>query len=304
MKYRLGETITEADGENDRAEDTEILVVSLEDFRNMGNGLSHHHLLMRYMENPVYCKAEVFGTCILGTFSIPKRKELWRERLTFGYYMEKQRLIFVDDSGYVNSQIHRIKEMRYGKAAGAADFFAVFLDALIRDDSLYLQNYEQCLSEMEEKLLEGIPRDLYASILKCRKEIMVLHAYYDQLTDLAEVLEANTNQLLTQEQCRAFRNFARRTGRLHDQTENLREYILQIRELYQTQLDLVQNRTMNLLTVITAVFMPLSLLAGWYGMNFAGMPELEWKYGYPAVAAAGALIVAVEIWLIRKKHLF
>ena len=60
---------------------------------------------------------------------------------------------------------------------------------------------------------------------------------------------------------------------------------------------------MNALTVITAIFMPLTLIAGWYGMNFTQMPELAWQYGYPLVIIISVLIVVAEIHYFKKKKL-
>ena len=58
---------------------------------------------------------------------------------------------------------------------------------------------------------------------------------------------------------------------------------------------------MKTLTIVTTIFLPLSLLAGWYGMNFAYMPELRWKYGYPAVIGVSLLIILGSLWLWKKK---
>lgn len=58
---------------------------------------------------------------------------------------------------------------------------------------------------------------------------------------------------------------------------------------------------MKIFTVVTVLVLPLSLLTGWYGMNFTGMPELGWKYGYPAVIAVSALIVAGLVWYFKRK---
>ena len=74
-----------------------------------------------------------------------------------------------------------------------------------------------------------------------------------------------------------------------------------MRELFQSENDLRQNRIMCILTIVTSVFMPLTLLTGWYGMNFKNMPELSWQYGYPAVIAAGAIIVILCLWICKKK---
>ena len=62
-----------------------------------------------------------------------------------------------------------------------------------------------------------------------------------------------------------------------------------------------QNRTMTLLTVITTIFMPLTLIAGWYGMNFRYMPELEWRYGYLAVAVLSVAVIVCCLILFKKK---
>lgn len=56
-----------------------------------------------------------------------------------------------------------------------------------------------------------------------------------------------------------------------------------------------------LLTIITSIFMPLTLIAGWYGMNFRYMPELEFKWAYPAVIAVSVLIVIVSLVFFKKK---
>lgn len=58
---------------------------------------------------------------------------------------------------------------------------------------------------------------------------------------------------------------------------------------------------MKILTIVTTIFLPLSLVAGWYGMNFAYMPELSWKHGYPAVIVVSALVILICLWIMKKK---
>ena len=67
------------------------------------------------------------------------------------------------------------------------------------------------------------------------------------------------------------------------------------------QLEVRQNRIMTLLTVVTTIFMPLTLVAGWYGMNFRYMPELEWRLGYPIVIIVSIAIVVFCLILFKKK---
>ena len=58
---------------------------------------------------------------------------------------------------------------------------------------------------------------------------------------------------------------------------------------------------MKSLTIVTAIFLPLTLIAGWYGMNFTYMPELHWKFGYYIVIAVAAVIALIELIYFKKK---
>ena len=55
---------------------------------------------------------------------------------------------------------------------------------------------------------------------------------------------------------------------MYDMVQTLKEYSMQLREMHQTQIDIRQNEIMKVLTIVTTLFMPLTLIAGWYGMNF------------------------------------
>ena len=81
----------------------------------------------------------------------------------------------------------------------------------------------------------------------------------------------------------------------------LREYSLQISDAYQTQIDIRQNVVMKVLTVVTAIFLPLTLIAGWYGMNFDYMPELRWDYGYLYVFILSIMVVIGCLWIFKRK---
>ena len=61
---------------------------------------------------------------------------------------------------------------------------------------------------------------------------------------------------------------------------------------------------MKVLTVVTTIFMPLTLIVGWYGMNFSGMPELEWKHGYLGVIILSLVVVIGEIIFFKWKKWF
>ena len=154
---------------------------------------------------------------------------------------------------------------------------------------------------MESAVLEGTLKNFDSRMIAYRKEFSGYSHYYSQLVDFSDIIQENARAFLTAEEQDMFRLFSERAGRLREETNLLREYCMQIREVYQAQLGIRQNEIMKTLTVVTVIFMPLTLIAGWYGMNFAGMPELRSSWGYPAVIAASALIVLVCIWFFKKK---
>ena len=92
--------------------------------------------------------------------------------------------------------------------------------------------------------------------------------------------------------------------RLLTMTEQEKEYSLQLREMHQTQVDMRQNQIMKILTIVTTVFLPLSLIAGWYGMNFRNMPELTAEHGYLVICIVSVVCVLVELWIFKRKKWF
>ena len=133
---------------------------------------------------------------------------------------------------------------------------------------------------------------------------MKLRNCYVQLIDIGEELQGGYSQLISKEQAGEWAVFINRVSRLRDYTENIRENLLQLHELYQAQTDLKQNEIMAVLTVVTTIFIPLSLLAGWYGMNFSNMLLLNWKYGYLTVIILTCFVICLELFYFYRKGFF
>jgi len=124
--------------------------------------------------------------------------------------------------------------------------------------------------------------------------------YYDRLLSATEAIVENVNGLLSKKEMRYFQIITDRNRRLLESLRFLQDYLSQIREAYQTQVDINLNSIMKLSTVITTIFLPLTLVAGWYGMNF-DMPEYHLSFGYPMVIV-GSLVLSLLIIIYFKKH--
>lgn len=252
-----------------------------------------------------FSKAEMFHDCVVGTLLVPKGNVFRQSRISMGYYMNRDALVFVDDAGHIESVKEILDEIEDGTSGSVAGFFHRMLEYFIKDDMESLQNIEATVYHMEEEMLEKTwDADVTPVILHYRKLLLGLSFYYQQLADVSQVLAENYTGFFTEEEMILFRSFGKRVDRLYNQAQMLREYVSQIRELHQQQMDIQQNDTMRMLTVVTTIFLPLTLIAGWYGMNFVNMPELKSPYGYFIIIVLCTIVVVGEFVFFKKKKIF
>ena len=246
------------------------------------------------------CKAEVRGDCLCGTVFTPRRTKDGQP-IAFGYLLTERHIVLCDDCGAVRAAVKRLSREKHWRENGPGRLFYELLELLIAKDHHHLEELEDRLSQLEDQVLAGTLDNFGSPITAARKEAMNWFRYYSQLSDMACELEEDESGFFTENERRLFHLVEKRLGRLRDEAQLLREYCLQVRELFQAQVDIRQNRIMKILTVVTTLCLPLSLVAGWYGMNFQGMPELGWKYGYPAVIVISLVIVILCLWIMKKK---
>lgn len=246
-------------------------------------------------------KAEVNYDSLTGTFAIPDRNNPSGDDLKFAFVMDEKGIVFIDDNGTAEKIINGVRQTKKWKMPSLERFIYDFLDQIVKDDLRIMENYETELDSMEQAIIDG-DEDLPSGRLNdIRNDIRYLRIHYDQLMDLAAEFQENENGFFEIENLRYFRLFIDRAARLHDTASSLRDYTMQLRDLYKAQLDIKQNRIMTVLTVVTTIFMPLTLIAGWYGMNFRVMPELNWEWSYPVVIAVSIAIVIGSLLFFKKK---
>ena len=246
-------------------------------------------------------KAEVNYDSLTGTFQIPDRMRLTERDDRFAFALDEKGVVFIDDSGCVSRMIESIRKTKRWREPCLERFLYDFLEQIVEQDLPLMEIYEAELDRIEDDILasEG-QRDL-VRVNEIRGDIRELLVHYEQLIDMTQELEENENGFFHERNLRYMRLFMNRIMRRHDSAVSLRDHTMQVRDLYNAQLEVRQNRTMTLLTVITTIFMPLTLIAGWYGMNFRYMPELEWRLGYPVVIAVSLLIVVASLIFFKKK---
>ena len=246
-------------------------------------------------------KAEVNFDSLTGTFSIPSRRDITGKDYKYAFALDEKGIVFIDSTGVVERMVHRISVSKKWKMPSMERFIYDFLELIIARDLNILEKYEKELDQIEAEILKDAVEADLSRVNEIRGDIRDLRIHYEQLIDLGQEFEENENSFFKAENVRYFGLFTDRMTRLHDTATSLKDYTMQVRDLYHTQMEVKQNRIMTLLTVVTTIFMPLTLITGWYGMNFYNMPALTSPWGYPAVIVVSLLIVIGSLIFFKKK---
>lgn len=247
-------------------------------------------------------KIEVYENYSFGIINIIGENKDLSLIYELNFYLTKNCLIFITNNDL--TIINEIKEEISNKGTLSLSFdkiLYILFDRITIKDNKLLSNLEVEISDVEEEVIQGKTKDYIYDILSLKKRLLILKRHYEPLLDIVEDLSENENNLLLEESIRYFTIIFNRIERLNRKVSNLRDNVNQIRESYQSQLDINVNNIMKIFTVITAIFLPLTLIVGWYGMNFVNMPELKWEHGYLFVIIISVLVLIISLLIFKKK---
>lgn len=299
--YAIQETLTHTDHPPQPETPAVVLLTSEElDHHPTLPGLETVLLHTPSAQDAKVCKADVRWDCLSGTLVLP-RQEKDEGRTTYGYLIAQNRVVLVDDGDTMPGLLRHIVREKRPLMGSVGRFVYAFFNQLVARDLHHLEEIEDRAQALEDQVLNNQLKEFTAPMTALRKESTAWFRYYSQLDDVACELRKNDNGFFSQEETLLFQMFEDRVIRLREESQLLREYCAQIQNMFQAEIGIRQNHIMQILTIVTTIFLPLSLLVGWYGMNFQGMPELSWKYGYPAVIGVSVLFLLLSLWLCKKK---
>lgn len=270
--------------------------------------------VLECQENAANFRSDTFvqGDLVFFVLDLINFLDVFGEKQRLAIYLQKELCVFVamqDEKDEIKNRFIKTCQF-YDDTSSSIEqsvpeaFLYHFLDDLIRQDRKMLENVEFHMSELERRMMEKrLETSFINELLSLKRELICIRNYYEQLVDVGEVLQDNETFLLPDESARLFTIYTQRTRRLSETVSYLKEYTVQLRETHDAMLDYNLNNIMKLFTVITTIFMPLTLIVGWYGMNFDYMPELHWKYGYIGIIMLSFLIVCACFYIFRKYRL-
>ena len=302
MVYELTAGLPEADLELLQQKNATALIVTdsreaLLLLKELGFGEEWELLLT----DVYFCKVEAEQDYFCGSLAIPNAVDLLGSRYRLLFFINKQYVLLVSEDGYGKRIAEHLRNRKMSSQTSTEKVLAMILADIIAKDNVMLEKFERELMEMEEEAMRRQTELFLKHMIRVRKQLLILRGYYEQLMEVGRELEENENDLFAKKQLKYFGSISDRAERLLHRCIHLIDYAGQVKEVYQGKVDERQNRNMQYLTVVSTIFFPLTLITGWYGMNFENMPELA--HGYPYVAIISVLVVIVCIWIFKKKKI-
>ena len=223
-------------------------------------------------------------------------------------YITKNLLLIIDvDDADGSTKEKFVKAMnRYSaETVSLEKLIFAFFDALIASDSLYIERMGNDLTKMEEDVFQDNTDDTFnQQLLNYKKRFLSLHNYYEQILDITQALDENENDILNEDSLIYISNIDGKVTRLREDVDSLNSNVVHLQDAYTSFMDSKMNRSMKLLTVITTIFFPLTIIVGWYGMNFESMKEFKWRFGYLYVIILSVTVIAVFTGIAKRKKWF
>jgi magnesium transporter len=185
----------------------------------------------------------------------------------------------------------------------ASDYLAyVLLDAVVDSYFAILENLGEEIECLEEDIINRPSPDTQSRIHHFKREMILLRKAVWPLRELISGLQRAESPLITDTTGIFLRDVYDHTIQIIDTVETFRDVLSGLLDLYISSIGNRMNEVMKVLTIIATVFIPLTFVAGIYGMNFEYMPELHWRWSYPVLWLAMLIIATVMFIFFKRKR--
>jgi magnesium transporter len=308
MYYQIQEEITKIKPEEVTPDILTVGIITLEELESCYAQYGFSYLTLSECRNDaqhIHGTLSSYNDYLFGVITGLNPGQIIKIQDRIGIYIKKNLLLITiiedRDASTKMKLLELLEHLNLSKISLERLIFG-FLERFINEDYTLLVGIEEEISAHEDRINEcRLEKDFNHKITDIRKRLMLLDNYYQQFVAIGEELEENSADIFSEESLHFFHIFADRANRLSNNTRMLQEYCVQVREAYHAQLEYDLNKIMKIFTVVTTIFLPLTLIVGWYGMNFTTMPEIAWKYGYLYVIILSIIVAIICLIFFKKK---
>ena len=280
---------------------------NMELFTELSKELKLHPLLMEdILDTGQRPKLEIYSDHLLVILKMitwnDQEKRIDFEQVSFvlgkNYllsFQEHQGDVFEHVRLRISNPQSRIRKM------GADYLLYSLLDAIVDNYFLMLSTVGDQIEELEEELIENPSNDILSIIHHLKRDVLFLRKSIWHLRTVISNLNREDFQYITPELHTYLRDIYDNTVQVMDTIETYREIISGMLDIYLSSLSNRMNQVMKVLTIFAAIFIPLTFVAGVYGMNFQYMPELSYKWAYPIWWVIVIIITVGMVLYFKKK---
>ena len=213
-------------------------------------------------------------------------------------FREKESTIFQPVKERLSCDVGRIRK------AGADYLAHALIDNIVDNYFLVLESLEEKIEFLEDDLVRRTTPATLQAINKLKRELIFLRKSLWPLREAISTLERSDSQLISESTGIYFRDIYDHVIAVIDSVETFRDMLSNMLDIYLSAASNKLNEVMKVLTIIATLFMPLTFVAGIYGMNFKYMPELEWRWGYFIILGIMLLIALLMVFYFKRKRWF
>jgi magnesium transporter len=281
-----------------------------EELDSVADAYDIHALEVEDVRGDVRPKVEEFDE---HTFVLVKAATLQRGDVAFAEELHVQQVgLFLGDDWLVTVEPERIEALddvweRVHReeprlASRGADFTAYrCLDRVVDDYFSILDDIEDDIEVVEDEVVDAAGEDVLERINDLRRDLLSVRRLLWPTREAVGVLARGDPEQIGEDAEKYYRDVYDHLVQLVDLVETYRDLTSGARDIYLNALSMSTNDAMKKLTVVATVILPLTFVAGVYGMNFEYMPELAWRYGYPAVMVGMGAMALILVAYFRRE---
>jgi len=210
---------------------------------------------------------------------------------------------FQERVGDVFEQVReRIRNKRVRIRSSGADYLAyALIDAIVDNYFILLEKFGETIENLEEELVANPTQNTLQKIHSLKRELIFLRKSVWPLREVISSMDRGESQLIHKSTEAYLRDLYDHTIQVIDTVETFRDMVSGMLDVYLSSVGNRMNEVMKVLTIIATIFIPLTFIAGIYGMNFENMPELHKNWGYPAALLLMFAVACVMVVYFRRK---
>lgn len=275
--------------------------------RSIGNQFDLDSLMLEDIVNTKHrSKSEEFSNCLFTCLKIitvdRATKSISYEQLSL--VLGKNYLISFQEnrSGIFDKIKTRIEDSK-GKIRERKEdyFFYRLIDTVVDNYYLVTDYLNEVYEELEDRLIEDNKKEAREDIFKLKKELQTIKRSIVPLREAIDGIIKNDNDYIHDSTEKYLKDLYQHIVHITETIDTQNETINSFVDLYMAMVSTKMNEIMQVLTMFATVFIPLTFIAGIYGMNFDNIPELHWKYGYLVIWIVMATIIIGFLIYFRKK---